>query len=107
MDGADGLKQPRDRGHAAVRRGLRKPSVVLATVEDVRLDEAPADACTTVVSDDAPAPLARRLAELGVRTGQQVTPLHRTAGGGRLVAVGDTRVALARSVLAGIEVEPA
>ena len=57
-----------------------------------------------VVETDLDAPLARRLAELGVRTGQLVTPLHRTAGGARVVAVGDTRVALARSVLRRIEV---
>jgi Fe2+ transport system protein FeoA len=57
-----------------------------------------------VLRTDLDAPLARRLAELGIRDGQLLTPLHRTAGGARVVAVGDTRVALARSVLRRIEV---
>jgi hypothetical protein len=33
-------------------------------------------------------------------------PLHRTAGGGRLVAVEDTRVALARDVLRLVDTGP-
>jgi Fe2+ transport system protein FeoA len=73
----------------------------------VTLDRAPAGAEITVVRVQAEPALGRRLAELGIRRGQQVMPLHRTAGGGRLVAVGDTRIALACSFLAGIEVEPA
>jgi len=36
----------------------------------------------------------RRLAELGLRAGAEVVVLHRTAGRGRVVAVGDTRIAL-------------
>jgi ferrous iron transport protein A len=70
----------------------------------VTLDQAPVGAPATIGSIDAAAPLLRRLAELGVRTGEHVTPLHATAGGGRLLAVGDTRVALARDVLRRIEV---
>ncbi|GAB2933531.1 hypothetical protein GCM10027047_32470 [Rhodococcus aerolatus] len=46
----------------------------------------------------------RRLAELGIRTGQPVQVLGRTAGGGRLLAVGDARVAVDRSTARGIEV---
>ena len=55
------------------------------------------------VEDDDPARV-RRLAELGLRPGAKVRVLRRTAGGGRVVAIGDDRVALARSVLAGIAV---
>lgn len=41
----------------------------------------------------------RRLAELGLRAGAEVLLLHRTAGRGRIVAVGDTRIALDRATL--------
>ena len=58
------------------------------------------ESCTT----DVEPTLTRRLAELGIRAGQHVTPVHRTAGGGRVLAVGDTRLALARSVLRRITV---
>jgi len=71
----------------------------------VTLDDAPAGTGRTVLSVAADPALGRRLAELGLRSGEVVTPLHRTAGGGRLVAVGDTRVALARAVLRTIEVQ--
>lgn len=42
---------------------------------------------------------ARRLAEMGMRRGSTVTPLHRTSGGGRVVGIGVTRVAVAKTVL--------
>ncbi len=70
----------------------------------VTLDQAPAGAELHVAGTDLEPALERRLAELGVRRGQAVTPLHRTSGGGRVLAVGDTRIALARSVLRRIEV---
>jgi ferrous iron transport protein A len=70
----------------------------------VTLDQAPVGAAATIGPIDAAPAMLRRLAELGVRTGEAVTPLHATAGGGRLLAVGDTRVALARDVLRRIEV---
>lgn len=38
--------------------------------------------------------LRRRLAEIGVRCGQCVCPLQRIPGGGRVVSVGPTRIAL-------------
>ncbi|WP_186382328.1 FeoA family protein [Amycolatopsis rhizosphaerae] len=41
----------------------------------------------------------RRLAELGLRAGTEVLVLHRTAGGGRVIAVQDARIALDRSTL--------
>ena len=46
-----------------------------------------------------PAPRRLRLAELGLRPGATVTVLRRTAGGGRIVGVGDARVAVGRAVL--------
>jgi ferrous iron transport protein A len=49
-------------------------------------------------------PLSRRLrlAELGLRAGVTVTVLRRTAGGGRIVGVGDARVAVGRTVLGNV-----
>jgi Fe2+ transport system protein FeoA len=70
----------------------------------VTLDQAPAGVPVHVTGADLDAALVRRLAELGVRAGRTVTPLHGTSGGGRVVAVDDTRVALARAVLRRIEV---
>jgi ferrous iron transport protein A len=68
------------------------------------LDDAPLGEPAVVSETDVAPSLGRRLAELGIRPGEQVTPVHRTAGGGRVLAVGDTRLALARSVLRRIEV---
>jgi ferrous iron transport protein A len=70
----------------------------------VTLADAPLARDALVASVDADPALARRLAELGIRGGEVVTPLHRTTGGGRILAVGDTRLALAGSVLRRIEV---
>jgi ferrous iron transport protein A len=54
-----------------------------------------------------PVARARRLAELGLRRGAQERVVQRTAGGGRVVAVGGARVALDRATLVGIAVLPA
>ena len=48
----------------------------------------------------------RRLAELGLRAGSEVTVLHRTAGGGRVIAVDDIRIAVDRGTLRGLPVRP-
>jgi ferrous iron transport protein A len=45
------------------------------------------------------------LAELGIRAGEPVAVLHRTAGGGRVVGVADTRIALSRAVLRGVQIQ--
>lgn len=68
------------------------------------LDSVPSGRAVTVTATRGDTGLVRRLAELGVRRGESVLPLHRTAGGGRLVAVGDSRVALAREVLRAVDV---
>jgi ferrous iron transport protein A len=48
--------------------------------------------------------VTRRLAELGVRPGRQVTVIHRVAGGGRLVGSDESRIALDRGTARRIEV---
>ncbi len=49
---------------------------------------------------------ARRLAELGLRAGARVRVLHRSAGGGRILAVDDARIAVDRATLRRIPVRP-
>src|SRR5438094_156278 len=50
---------------------------------------------TAVLDTPALEPLRRRrLAELGLRAGAEVVVLRRTSGGGRIVAVEDSRIAL-------------
>lgn len=46
----------------------------------------------------------RRLAELGLRPGTEVLVLHRTAGRGRVLAIGETRLALDRATLEALPV---
>ena len=55
---------------------------------------------------DVPTAMARRLAELGLRAGETVQVMHGTAGGGRLLAVGDTRIAVDRQTARSIPVRP-
>jgi ferrous iron transport protein A len=52
-------------------------------------------------------PVARRLAELGLRAGAPVRIQNRTSGGGAIVAVGEDRIALSRDILRAVRVEPA
>lgn len=49
--------------------------------------------------------LTKRLGAFGVRAGAQVAILHRTSGGGRVVAVAGSRIALDRSILDSIDTE--
>jgi ferrous iron transport protein B len=65
----------------------------------VNLDDAPTRLPVTLDRPDVQTRGVRRLAELGLRAGSRVTPLHRTAGGARVVGVGSARVAVARTVL--------
>lgn len=51
----------------------------------------------TLVS--VPEELRARLACLGLRVGDQITLLQSTAGGGRIIAVGTTRLAIGKSLL--------
>jgi Fe2+ transport system protein FeoA len=46
----------------------------------------------------------RRLAELGLRAGAEVTVLLRTAGRGRIIALAQDRIALDRGTLRGLRV---
>ena len=48
---------------------------------------------------------ARRLAELGLRPGVEVTIVQKTSGGGRVIKLGQSRYALDATVLAKFPVE--
>lgn len=63
----------------------------------------------TVVTLDVPQTepaLRLRLAEMGLRCGQCVCPLQSTPGGGRIVGVGRTRVALDRGTCRLLALRP-
>lgn len=68
------------------------------------LAQAPIGADLRVLSTDGPPGLTRRLAELGVRAGSHVRCVQRTAGGGRVVDVAGSRIALGRDVLASVHI---
>lgn len=50
-------------------------------------------------------PASRRLAELGLRPGAEVQVMRRTSGGGRLLGVGHSRMAVDRATLRSLDVE--
>lgn len=51
-------------------------------------------------------PTARRLRELGLRAGADVTVMQKTAGGGRIIKVRGSHYALGAEALRGIAVGP-
>lgn len=66
-----------------------------AASEDLRcLASLPPGACGVLDLAGVPPTHRLRLAQLGLRAGARVTVLGRTAGGGRLVGSGTTRVGL-------------
>jgi Fe2+ transport system protein FeoA len=70
------------------------------------LDQAPVGRPLHVLATRCASPaLHRRLAELGLRPGAPLVLLARTSGGGGLLGLGDDRLAVARAVLADVEVE--
>lgn len=60
---------------------------------------------TVARTDMAPA-YRRRLASLGIRPGAVVSVLSATAGGGRVLAVGTSRIALDKAMLNSLYVLP-
>ena len=71
------------------------------------LDAAPSGLPLMVESSRAPTiPVTRRMAELGIRAGAQLTVMSRTSGGGAIVAIGDDRVAVSREILRCVQVLP-
>lgn len=75
----------------------------LSYVEGMTLDRAPLRQ-RLLLQDASSAGAIRRLAALGLRRGAEVTLLHATSGGGRVVLVGGTRIALGPGVLRHVQV---
>lgn len=73
----------------------------------VTLDNAPIGTTVVVAAAQLSAPRTRRLAELGLRPGATVHVLRRTAGGGRILALQQARIAVDRWVLRRLAVAPA
>ena len=63
------------------------------------LDDAPSGQTAVLAPVSRELRLSRRLAELGLRAGEPVVPRHRVAGGGRLLEVSGSRLAVDRGVL--------
>ncbi|WP_420174731.1 FeoA family protein [Luteococcus sp. OSA5] len=74
--------------------------------QQTTLSAAPLGCQLTLVRAEGSPELCRRLAALGLRRGAQLLLVHRTSGGGRVVSVAGSRIALDRSMLARLFVEP-
>ena len=71
------------------------------------LARAPIGTELRVIGAVGPTALTRRLAELGLRVGSHVRCVQRTSGGGRIVDVAGSRIALGRDVLESVQTVPA
>jgi ferrous iron transport protein A len=70
----------------------------------VTLNQVPVGTSARLV-DVSDHPGSRRLAELGLRPGAQVHVMRRTSGGGRLVGLGPSRMALDSATATALQVE--
>ncbi|MFN8074479.1 MAG: ferrous iron transport protein A [Kineosporiaceae bacterium] len=68
------------------------------------LDDAPSGTPVVIGRPDLAPARCLRMAQVGLRPGAHVVPLHRTVGGGRVLGVGDARVAVGRDVLRKVPV---
>ena len=71
------------------------------------LASAPLHTSLTLLSSDAPEGSRARLASLGLRVGTRFSLLQKTAGGGRVVLVGGSRIALGSALLRQLRAEVA
>jgi ferrous iron transport protein A len=69
------------------------------------LDEAPVGVRLRILDTSGPGQARLRLAELGIRPGEDVLVIQRTAGGGRILGVGDCRIAVDRPTARSITIE--
>lgn len=70
------------------------------------LAHAPIGHPLTLVRAEGTPESCRRLSALGIRRGAQLTLMHTTAGGGRVMQVAGSRIALDKSMLGKLFVEP-
>ena len=73
--------------------------------QELLLIDVPVGTQTTITTTNADAALDRRLHELGLRHGAEVTVVQKTAGGGRVVRTHSTRYALDAQALRSIHVQ--
>ncbi len=73
----------------------------------VSLGSAPLGAPLTLLEADLDAASAQRLASYGLRAGARFSVLSRTPGGGRVVLVAGSRVAVGKALLCGLRAEVA
>lgn len=69
------------------------------------LAAAPLHTDLTLVESGAPERSRQRLASLGLRVGSRFSLLQKTAGGGRLLLVGGSRIALGSELLTSLRAE--
>ena len=69
------------------------------------LDAAPLDSPLKLKQVNADSHLAKRLAELGLRCGTPIKVALKTSGGGRIIYVNGSRVALGADLVKQMEVE--
>jgi ferrous iron transport protein A len=74
-----------------------------ATSDVLSLASVPLGATGILALGSLPRSAGLRLAQLGLRAGAGVTVLARTAGGGRLVGIGTTRIGLDRDTSRRLE----
>ncbi|MGO4956056.1 FeoA family protein [Luteococcus sp. Sow4_B9] len=74
-------------------------------IEAISLSAAPLGEQLVLVRADGSPELCRRLAALGIRRGAQLSLVNRTSGGGRVVNVAGSRIALDPSMLQRLFVE--
>jgi ferrous iron transport protein A len=74
-----------------------------ATPDVLSLASVPPGVTGVLALGSLPRPAGLRLAQLGLRAGAGVTVLARTAGGGRLVGIGTTRIGLDRDTSRRLE----
>lgn len=60
----------------------------------------------TVTAIETSDRLRRRLAEMGIRRGASIQVLRRTSGGGLVMAVNGSRIAVDAELAAAIQVDP-
>ncbi|MEL4358713.1 MULTISPECIES: FeoA family protein [unclassified Luteococcus] len=72
----------------------------------ISLATAPLRKPLTLVRAEGAPDLCRRLSALGIRRGAQVVLVHTTAGGGRVLQVAGSRIALDKTMLSRLFVEP-
>ena len=93
-------------GHPPAQAQFGKDSLTYMT-SGMDLANAPFGTPLTLVETDGALENRRRLATLGLREGASFRVLTRTIGGGRIVVVGGSRIALSRELVRQLRAQAA